>query len=150
MNDKLGNIQILNSSCNLQTVRDGRGAIFTWLPDLPIVEFNMVYFQPNKIRGNHYHPEFTEYFLVVDGVIVMVTKDPITGEELNMQASKGMCFCTPPNTPHAVHAITHATCIACLTKRWDDCSPPIIYEDVVPFNADYVEYMKSISDEKNK
>ena len=140
---KLGNILVLDASCNIKTVQDGRGAIFTWLPDIPIVEFNMLYFLPNKIRGNHYHPEFTEYFLIADGSVVMVTKDMETGKEVNMLASKGVCFCTPPNTPHAVHAITQAICISMLTKRWDSCENPIIYDDIMPFNKDYVDYMKS-------
>ena len=140
---KLGNILVLDASCNIKTVQDGRGAIFTWLPDIPIVEFNMLYFLPNKIRGNHYHPEFTEYFLIADGSVVMVTKDMETGKEVNMLASKGVCFCTPPNTPHAVHAITQAICISMLTKRWDDCENPIIYDDIMPFNKDYVDFMKS-------
>ena len=47
--NKLGNIDILDASCNISTVQDGRGAIFTWLPSEPIVEFNMLYFHPNKI-----------------------------------------------------------------------------------------------------
>ena len=80
--NKLGNIDILDASCNISTVQDGRGAIFTWLPSEPIVEFNMLYFHPNKIRGNHYHPEFTEYFLIVEGSVVMVTKDPVTKRKL--------------------------------------------------------------------
>jgi len=126
---KLGNIEILQASCNIATVQDGRGAIFTWLPDIPIVEFNMLYFHPNKIRGNHYHPEFTEYFLVVEGTVVMVTKDE-HGNEVNMHASRGTCFKTPPNTPHAVHAITQSICIACLTKPWETCYQPIVYEKV--------------------
>lgn len=129
--NKLGNISIIDASCNISTVQDGRGAIFTWLPDIPIVEFNMLYFQPNKIRGNHFHPEFTEFFLVVEGTVVMATKDPETGKEINMHASRGVCFRTPPNTPHAVHAVTQAICIACLTKPWDDCDPPIVYEKVL-------------------
>jgi len=79
MSSKLGQIEILTSSCNISTVQDGRGAIFTWVPDKPILEFNMLYFMPNKIRGNHYHPEFTEYFLVIQGTVVMVTKDIDTG-----------------------------------------------------------------------
>jgi dTDP-4-dehydrorhamnose 3,5-epimerase-like enzyme len=68
--NKLGNIDILKSSCNFETVQDGRGGIFTWVPDHDIKEYNMIYFRPNKIRGNHYHPEFTEYFLVVNGTVV--------------------------------------------------------------------------------
>jgi len=128
---KLGNIDVLESSCNIETVQDGRGAIFTFLPDMPIVEFNLIYFQPNKIRGNHYHPEFTEYFLVVSGTVVMVTKDPKTGKEVNMHAGSGTCFRTPPNTPHAIHAVVQSVCVACLTKPWDKCEYPIIQEKVI-------------------
>jgi len=142
---KLGNIEILQSTCNISTIQDGRGAIFTWLPSEPIVEFNMLYFLPNKIRGNHFHPEFTEYFLIVDGSVVMVTKDPKTGEEVNMLASKGVCFKTPPNTAHAVHAITESTCISLLTKPWDQCEKPIIYEDIIKFDPQYEEYIKKIN-----
>jgi dTDP-4-dehydrorhamnose 3,5-epimerase-like enzyme len=142
---KLGNIEILQSNCNISTIQDGRGAIFTWLPSEPIVEFNMLYFLPNKIRGNHFHPEFTEYFLIVDGSVVMVTKDPKTGQEVNMLASKGVCFKTPPNTAHAVHAITESTCISMLTKPWDQCQKPIIYEDIIKFDPQYEEYIKKIN-----
>ena len=142
---KLGNIEILQSTCNISTIQDGRGAIFTWLPTEPIVEFNMLYFLPNKIRGNHFHPEFTEYFLIVDGSVVMVTKDPKTGQEVNMLASKGVCFKTPPNTAHAVHAITESTCISLLTKPWDQCAKPIIYEDIIKFDPQYEEYIKKIN-----
>jgi dTDP-4-dehydrorhamnose 3,5-epimerase-like enzyme len=141
MNQKLGNIEVLAASCNITTVQDGRGAIFTWLPDQPIVEFNMLYFLPNKIRGNHFHPEFVEYFLIVDGTVVMVTRDPETGKEINMHASRGTCFRTPPGTPHAVHAITSAVCVSMLTKPWDTCDPPIVYEDLIDFDAGYSAYM---------
>lgn len=143
MNQKLGNIEVLSASCNITTVQDGRGAIFTWLPDLPIVEVNMLYFLPNKIRGNHFHPEFVEYFLIVDGSVVMVTQDPETHKEINMHASRGICFRTPPHTPHAVHAITDAVCISMLTKPWDTCDRPIVYEDVIGFDSDYVDFMKA-------
>lgn len=142
---KLGNIEVFESSCNITTVQDGRGAIFTWLPKEPIVEFNLLYFLPNKIRGNHFHPEFIEYFLIVEGSVVMVTKDPETGKEINMLASKGICFRTPANTPHAVHAITDATCVSLLTKAWDDCKKPIIYEEMIKFDSQYTEYIKTIN-----
>lgn len=148
INRKLGNIEILSSSCNISTVQDGRGAILTWIPDLPIMEFNMLYFLPNKIRGNHFHPEFVEYFLIVSGSVVMVTKDPVTGEELNIQAGEGVCFRTPPNTPHAVHAITNSICISMLTKPWDKCKPPIIYEDLIGYDKDYIQYINSKNNQK--
>ena len=46
-------VQILKPDCNLETIRDGRGGIFTWIPKEPIVEFNMLYFNPGKVRGFH-------------------------------------------------------------------------------------------------
>lgn len=144
MKNKLGNIEIIRASCNPTTVQDGRGAIFTWLPEEDIVEFNLLYFHPNKIRGNHYHPEFTEYFLVVEGAVIMVTKDPETGKEINMHAGPGVCFRTPPNTPHAVHALVQSKCISLLSKKWDECKKPIIYEDLIPFDKEYLSHMKSV------
>lgn len=146
----LGNIEVIYPSCNISTVKDGRGGIFTWIPDEPIVEFNMLYFGPSKVRGNHYHPEFTEYFLVVEGTILMVTKDSKTNSELNMHASKGICFKTPPNTPHAVHAITNTTCISMLSKEWDKSKPPIIHEDLIPFDKNYKEFIKENIKTKKK
>ena len=142
MKQMLGNIEILHPSCNLSTIQDGRGAIFTWIPEDPIVEFNMLYFLPGKTRGNHYHPEFTEYFLVVKGTVVMVTKDPETGKEVNMNSSKGTCFRTPPHTSHAVYAVTESTCISMLTKEWDKSNPPIVHEDIIPFDEDYLTFIE--------
>jgi dTDP-4-dehydrorhamnose 3,5-epimerase-like enzyme len=140
---KLGNIEVLESTCNLSTLKDGRGAILTWVPDLPILEFNMLYFHPNKIRGNHFHAEFTEFFLVISGSIMMVTRDK-EAEEVSMQASAGVCFKTPPNTAHAVHAITDSICVSMLTKPWDTCDRPIIHEDLIGFNQEYIDYMKEL------
>jgi mannose-6-phosphate isomerase-like protein (cupin superfamily) len=137
---KLGNIEILQSSCNLSTVKDGRGGIFTWVPTDPILEFNMLYFLPNKVRGNHFHPEFTEYFLVVDGSGVLVTPDPAGGKDLVHHMSKGSCVKTPPNTPHAFHAITQVTAVSMLSTPWDQCQKPIIHEVLIPFDTGYVEY----------
>lgn len=142
MGKMFGDIEILYPTCNISTIQDGRGGIFTWVPSEPIVEFNMLYFSPSKVRGNHYHPEFTEYFLVIEGTILMVTKDKKTKKDIYMHASKGICFKTPPNTPHAVHAITNSTCVSLLTKEWDKSNPPIVHEDLIPFDEDYVNFMK--------
>lgn len=139
----LGNIEILRSSCNLSTVMDGRGGIFTWLPEEPILEFNMLYFQPNKIRGNHHHPEFHEYFLIVEGSGVLVTPNPEGGEDLVMHLSKGSCIRTPSGTAHAFHAITPVTAVSMLSKPWDKCQQPIVHQSLVPFDQNYQEYAKS-------
>lgn len=124
-------LEILKPSCNISTVSDGRGGIFTWLPEDNIVEFNMLYFQPGKTRGNHYHPEFVEYFLVVEGSGVMVTRDSLDGPDHVIHMSKGMCTRAPKGIPHAFYAITPVTAIAMLSKRWDDCNPPIVYMNLI-------------------
>jgi len=139
---KFGNMEILSSTCNLSTIKDGRGGIFTWVLDEPIHEFNMLHFHPGKSRGNHYHPEFVEYFLIVEGSIMMITKDPDNGSEIGMLCSKGTCFRTPKGVPHATHAITSATCISLLTKPWDECDKPIVHEDLIPLDNEYLEYAK--------
>ena len=67
-------------NCNLNTIRDGRGAIFTFVPDAPILEWTHQFIKAGKIRGNHCHPEFDEYILLVDGAGVEVEKDEATGQ----------------------------------------------------------------------
>ncbi|MBT5559666.1 MAG: cupin domain-containing protein [Proteobacteria bacterium] len=134
-----GAIEIIVPECNPTTVVDGRGGIFTWVPKEPIVEFNLLYFRPGKVRGNHFHPEFVEYFLIVDGKGVMCTRDE-NSEDLVMHASAGTCFRTPINTTHAFHAITDTICMSFLTKPWDDCKPPRIQENIIPFDEEYQKY----------
>ncbi len=124
--------ELLHPSCNILTLTDGRGGIFTWLPQDPLVEFNLLYFQPGKTRGNHFHPEFHEYFLIVQGEGVMVSRDADAenGQRL-FHMSKGMCVRTPKGVSHAFYAITPVTAVALLSKRWDDCQPPIVREDML-------------------
>ena len=124
-------IEVLNPSCNIETIRDGRGGIFTWLPKDPLVEFNLLYFRPGKTRGHHFHPEFNEYFLVVEGSGVMVTRDSDDAPEELIKMSRGACVRTPKGVSHAFFAITAVTAISLLSKKWDDCHPPIIRRDLL-------------------
>ena len=121
-------IKILQPTCNLETVRDGRGGIFTWLPKEPIVEFNLLFFKPGKTRGFHYHPHFIEYLLCVDGNGVLIKRDdnndPKTESVINL--SKGICTRAEKNSYHTVYSITEMTQVAMLTKQWDHSKPPII------------------------
>ena len=119
--------EILPPSCNIDTVKDGRGGIFTWLPKEPIVEFNMLYFRPGKTRGFHYHPHFIEYVLIVNGNGVMIVKENLKKNEKEkiIHLSKGMCTRTEMNVHHTIYAITDLTIVAMLTKPWDECDPPI-------------------------
>ena len=119
--------KILYPTCNIDTLLDGRGGIFTWLPKEPIVEYSMLYFKPGKSRGFHYHPEFVEYILVVDGQGTMIIKKDKDQKIIHL--SKGVSTRTGKNVYHAVHAITELTLIAMLTKKWDDCKTPVVRVD---------------------
>ncbi|MBU2576888.1 MAG: cupin domain-containing protein [Nanoarchaeota archaeon] len=123
-------IEKLNPDCNLNTIKDGRGGIFTFIPKDPIVEFNHLYIKAAKIRGNHFHPEFDEYLLIVSGSGVIVTKDSPDSKEEFIYLSRGDCVYTPKNTPHVFYAITDCEAVAMLTKKWDDCNPPIVHENL--------------------
>ncbi|MCL5071164.1 MAG: cupin domain-containing protein [Actinobacteria bacterium] len=125
-NDKM---EIFFPTCNLETAKDGRGGIFTWVPQDKLVEFNLLYFSPGATRGNHYHPEFVEYSLVVDGSGIMVYRNK-SGKESILHISKGTCVRLPSGVIHAIYAITNLTVVALLTKPWDDCEVPIVRVDI--------------------
>ena len=57
-------IKKIKPLCNLNTKKDGRGAIFSFVPDKPILEWTHQFINKGKIRGNHCHPEFDEYILL--------------------------------------------------------------------------------------
>lgn len=122
-------VEIFHPSCNVDTVRDGRGGIFTWVPPDKIAEFNMLYFTPGASRGHHHHPEFVEYSLIVEGSGIVVAKDGPSKKERVIHVSKGTCIRTPKGVTHTIYAITPLTVIAMLTKPWDDCTTPIIREE---------------------
>jgi mannose-6-phosphate isomerase-like protein (cupin superfamily) len=126
-----GQIEILSPECNLETLRDGRGGIFSWVPHEPIREFTLLYFHPNKIRGNHFHPEFVEYFLVLEGQLLLTTIDAISGAQLSHLIGAGFCFRTPIGTSHALQAITESRCISLITKPWDECKDAIIHTPIL-------------------
>ena len=60
-------VERITPSCNLDTVKDGRGAIFTFIPKDPIIELNLNIVKSVKILVNHHHPEFDEYYLLTSG-----------------------------------------------------------------------------------
>ena len=123
-------IKKLTPTCDLRTVKDGRGGIFTFYPEDPLVEFSFVFIKKNKVRGNHYHPEFDEYFLITNGEGVLVTKDSNDSKEEFLYMSKGDCFHIPKETLHVFYAISDLNAVAMLTKKWDECKPPIVHENL--------------------
>lgn len=130
-------MRIFKPQCNLSTLKDGRGAIFTFVPDAPIVEWTHQFIKAGKVRGNHCHPEFDEYILLVTGEGVEVEKDTKTNEEQFIFMSKGTCIFIPKSTSHVFIAITDCESVSFLTKRWDDCKAPIIHENLGHGNGDF-------------
>lgn len=116
--------------CNLNTIVDGRGAIFSFVPDRPIVEWTYQVIKAGKVRGNHCHPEFDEYILLVGGQGVEVEKDMKSGKEGFIYLSKGDCIFIPRGTYHVFQAITDCESVSFLTKRWNDCRKPIRHADL--------------------
>jgi hypothetical protein len=43
-------------ACNLSTIRDGRGAIFSFVPDQPIMEWTHQFIKAGKVRGKPLSP----------------------------------------------------------------------------------------------
>ena len=122
-------IRKIDPACNLDTVRDGRGGIFTFYPEKPIVEFNFLYINKGKVRGNHYHHEFDEYYLFTDGNAIVVSKSD-DGKEEFIYAGKGDCLFVPQGVVHVTYAVTDVQMVSGLTKKWDDCEKPIVHENL--------------------
>ncbi|MEI6391326.1 MAG: cupin domain-containing protein [Verrucomicrobiota bacterium] len=144
------NIKAFKPACNLNTIRDGRGAIFTFVPDQPILEWTHQFIKAGKIRGNHCHPEFDEYILLVDGNGVEVEKNPETGKDAFVNLAKGDCVYIPRNTYHVFLAITDCQSVSFLTKRWDDCKAPIIHQNLGLGEGDHGDPQSAFYQEQNK
>ena len=88
-----------------------------------------------KLRGNHYHPEFDEYILLVSGQGAIIEKGEKEDHFLRM--SKGMCVYIPKNTSHVFLATTDCESVSFLTKPWNDCENPIIHENLGHGKGDF-------------
>jgi dTDP-4-dehydrorhamnose 3,5-epimerase-like enzyme len=124
----ISGVQMLKPHCNLDTVRDGRGIIQTFLPADLLEEFNIVHFNAGMVRGMHYHPDFVEYSLCVhgNGVFVYQLDAKDESSETSLSLSKGVCIRIPRGVVHTIYSVTELTMVASLSKRWDDCDPPIV------------------------
>ena len=117
-------IQKIEPSINPATVKDGRGIIQPfWPKDKNIVEWNYIVTLKGCIRGHHYHNEFDEYVMFVEGegVYTEYTNDK---EEVTT-VSAGTCLYIPSGVPHTFYPTADCKMIAMITKRWDDCKEPI-------------------------
>ena len=114
----------LDPDINPITVKDGRGIISTYYPQTEdIKEWSYIVTLKGSVRGHHYHKEFDEYIMFVEGegVYTEITNE----EELSTPVSAGDCIYLPQGVPHTFYPTADCKMIAMLTKRWDDCDEPI-------------------------
>jgi quercetin dioxygenase-like cupin family protein len=117
-------IRRMGYECNPMTLRDGRGGIFTYYPEDPIVEWNLLFTRAGESRGFHYHKEFDEYVLITSGHGTYLGLES-DGSESVYKVAAGDCVHFPSGTPHTLYAITDMRMVALLTKRWNDCAEPL-------------------------
>jgi mannose-6-phosphate isomerase-like protein (cupin superfamily) len=118
-----GKIQLLTPDINDKAV-DARGAIYSYVPKDAIVEFCYIVTNLGSTRGHHYHKEFDEYIMLVEGEgIYLELLDDKTVRKIVM--GPGQTIYLPRLTPHTFVPLTACKSVSFLTKPWNDCDEPI-------------------------
>lgn len=88
----------------LSTFADHRGVLKKILMRKPAGEIYLLYSNPQSVRGNHYHRETREYFVVVTGRASFVLRDVQTGreEKLTVSAEQDLLVRVEPGVAHAI------------------------------------------------
>lgn len=125
--NKQGKITIIEPKINNATLNDERGAMLSFVPNVPIKEFVYQVTRAGFNRGYHKHPEFDEYTLFTsgEGVYVETLED---GSERFISVGPGIALHIPKDVYHSFSAITEMKGVTMLTNPWDDCDNPIINE----------------------
>ena len=75
----------------------------------PFGEIYVVGALPGAVRGNHYHPKTTEWFVVVRGQARLLVADPANPDTDRRQIAMGgadhVCVKIPPMVAHAVENV---------------------------------------------
>jgi mannose-6-phosphate isomerase-like protein (cupin superfamily) len=132
------NIVKLKPECNLMTLTDGRGGIFTFYPDKPVVEITPIFTNAGEARGFHYHKEFEEYVLVLSGHGVYIEERGEGNSNPFVKIGPGDCVQFKIGVSHTLRPITDMSMVALLTKKWNDCDEPItqIEKDSIALHHD--------------
>jgi dTDP-4-dehydrorhamnose reductase len=105
--------------------KDNRGSIEGVFQGRKWSEIN--YFESTKdvIRGNHYHKETTEGFLIVEGKIQVTLKNIKSSTIRKFLVTKGDIFIIEPYTLHIFEVVADSKWINMLTKTMDGIAPDI-------------------------
>ena len=119
-------IKKLDPEINPITVKDGRGGIFTYYPEQGdhIVEWCFIITLKGNQRGHHFHKEFDEYIMFVEGNGIYLELND-AGSEIAVPVSSGDCVYLPRHVAHTFIPMSDCKMIAMITKKWNDCEEPI-------------------------
>ena len=118
-----GKIQLLQPDINDKAI-DNRGAIYSFIPHDTIVEFCYIDTKQGSKRGHHYHEEFDEYIMLVQGEGIYLERIE-DGTDRKIVMGAGQTINIPRLTPHTFVPLTDCKSVSLLTKRWNDSIKPI-------------------------
>ena len=113
-------IKILQPTISDNAV-DHRGAIFSFVPNEDIKEFCYITTRRGVERGHHYHKEFNEYIMLVEGEGIYLCPE----QDDKLVVGPGQVIYIPVNCPHTFIPLTDCKSVSLLTKPWDECDEPI-------------------------
>lgn len=103
---------------------DARGAIYSYVPAEDIKEFCYITTRAGVTRGHHYHKEFNEYIMLVEGEGIYLCPQP-DGTENKIVVGPGQTIFVPVGCPHTFVPLSDCKSVSMLTKAWNDCDEPI-------------------------
>jgi dTDP-4-dehydrorhamnose 3,5-epimerase-like enzyme len=118
-----GRIQLLEPNISDKAI-DNRGAIYSYIPYDSLVEFVYIDTKQGVTRGHHYHEEFDEYIMLVNGEGVYLERLE-DGSTRKIVMGAGQTIYIPRLTPHTFVPLTDCKSVSMLTKSWDSCNNPI-------------------------
>ncbi len=95
-------------------LKDGRGwsinpLKFVDIKDRSLEDMHVVSIKPGEVRGNHYHPDATEWLLICGGLASLVWR-PVHEEAVNeilINGEEPVLFEIPARLEHAVKNLSH-------------------------------------------
>jgi mannose-6-phosphate isomerase-like protein (cupin superfamily) len=113
-------IKILHPEISDKAI-DHRGAIYSYVPADSIREVVYITTKAGVERGHHYHKEFDEYIMLVEGEGVYDC--PMQNEKIVI--GPGQVIYMPKGHAHTFIPITDCKAVSLLTKPWNECNEPI-------------------------
>jgi mannose-6-phosphate isomerase-like protein (cupin superfamily) len=103
---------------------DSRGAVYTYVPDQDIKEFNYIVTKAGSNRGYHCHKEFDEYVMLIEGEMIVIELLENT-QNKKILLGPGQTVKIPQSVEHVFVSVTDCKFVNFLTKPWHLCSNPI-------------------------